>query len=87
MTAEHLWTWVLFLFELIGVFGMYMVGRLKWWGWLIVLTHSVPWFIYSLFYGKPGFIAMSFMWWTVNFLNMRKWYKNQAAIVEIHKTG
>jgi len=77
MDAEHIWTWVLFVFEIVGVAGMYVVGRRKWWGWAIVLTHSIPWFIYSLVYSKPGFVAMSFMWWIVNFTNMKRWYKER----------
>lgn len=75
MSAETTWTWVLFFFELIGITGMWFVGRKFWWGWLIVLLHSIPWVIYSVIYGKPGFIAMSVMWWTVNAVNMTKWRK------------
>lgn len=77
--SESVWTWVLFGFELIGVTGMYFIGRKFWWGWAIVLTHSIPWFIYSLQYGKPGFIAMSFLWWSINFLNMTKWFKEKRV--------
>lgn len=75
---ESTWTWVLFLFELVGISGMWLVGKKLWYGWAIVLVHSVPWFIYSLSYGKPGFIAMSVMWWIVNFLNMNKWRREDA---------
>lgn len=77
MSAETAWTWALFGFELIGVTGMWFVGRRYWWGWLIVLLHSFPWAIYSVIYEKPGFIAMSFMWWTVNATNMIKWRKER----------
>jgi hypothetical protein len=75
MSAEVIWTWVLFSFEVIGITGMWFVGQRFWWGWLIVLLHSVPWAVYSVIYGKPGFIAMSIMWWTVNAVNMMKWRK------------
>jgi hypothetical protein len=71
--SEAAWTWLLFIFEIMGITGMYFVGAKYWWGWLIVLLHSIPWFIYSVTYGKPGFIAMSFMWWAVNIFNMIKW--------------
>jgi hypothetical protein len=73
MSAETTWTWVLFAFEVIGITGTFFVGRKYWWGWLIILLHSIPWFIYSSIYGKPGFIAMSFMWWGMNFYNMMRW--------------
>jgi len=71
--AETTWTWVLFAFEVVGVTGMWLVGRKLWWAWAIVLVHSVPWLAYSLIYAKPAFVAMSLCWWVVNFVNMRKW--------------
>lgn len=77
--SEMTWTWILFTFELIGITGMWFVGKKIWWGWAVVLVHSIPWFIYSVQYGKPGFIAMSFLWWTVNFINMRKWLKEKRV--------
>lgn len=82
MDAETIWTWVLFTFEVIGITGMWIVGKKIWWGWAIVLTHSIPWFIYSLAYDKPGFIAMSFMWWIVNATNMIKWRKEDQSNLE-----
>lgn len=73
--TETQWTWLLFVMEVIGVAGMIVVGRKLWWGWLVVLLHSIPWFMYSLAYGKPGFIAMSGMWWLVNATNMVRWWR------------
>jgi len=61
--------------ELVGVTGGLIAGRRVWWGWLVILVHSVPWFIYSILRGKPGFIAMSGLWWTINAYNARRWYK------------
>ena len=71
------WTWILFAMEIIGVAGMLVVGKKIWWGWLIVLLHSIPWFIYSISHNKPGFIAMSAMWWISHAYNMTKWRKEQ----------
>jgi len=76
--SENTWTWILLFFEMIGLTGTFLVGNRKWYGWAIILAHSVPWFIYSIIYNKPGFIAMSFMWWTVNFINMMKWRNNDS---------
>ena len=73
MDAETTWTWVLFFFEIFGITGTFFIGKKYWWGWLIILLHSIPWFIYSIIYGKPGFIAMSLMWWAMNYYNMRTW--------------
>lgn len=77
--SEHAWTWLLLGMEVIGVTGMYFVGQRKWWGWFIVLIHSFPWAIYSVLYDKPGFIAMTMLWWTMNFRNMRKWRREQLG--------
>ena len=71
--TDTAWTWLLFGMELIGVSGMLLVGRRFWWAWLIVLAHSIPWFVYSIAHNKPGFIAMSLMWWTMNAINALKW--------------
>jgi hypothetical protein len=78
------WTWFLFVMEIVGVCGMFAVGRLHWWGWLIVLLHSVPWFVYSIGHDKPGFIAMSLMWWITHAYNMMKWRKDSSTPVHRH---
>lgn len=78
------WTWFLFGMEIVGVCGMFAVGRLHWWGWLIVLLHSVPWFVYSISTNKPGFIAMSAMWWITHAYNMMKWRKDSSTPVHRH---
>lgn len=75
--SDATWTWLLFIMEVVGVTGMFIVGKKIWWGWAIVLVHSVPWFIYSISHDKPGFIAMSTMWWITNAYNMNKWRKEK----------
>ena len=78
--SEVAWTWLLFLFEIIGVSGTWLIGQRRlWWGWLIVLAHSIPWFVYSVISSKPGFIAMSGVWWTVNLANAIKWRKEKVS--------
>jgi hypothetical protein len=76
--SDAAWTWALFACELVGVTGMWFVGKKMWWGWAIVLVHSIPWFIYSVTHDKPGFLAMSGLWWTVNLVNMIKWRRESA---------
>lgn len=76
--SDLTWTWVLFAMEIVGVTGMYFVGRRIWWGWLIVLLHTIPWFIYSIGHRKWGFVAMSLMWWTMHSYNMVKWRKGSV---------
>jgi len=77
--TETNWTWILFAAETYGLTGMYLIGKKLWYGWIIILTHSIPWFIYSIIYHKPGFIAMSLMWWTMYTINMIKWHKEKQT--------
>jgi len=77
--TESEWGWVLFAFELIGITGMYIVGLRKWWGWAIVLGHSIPWAIYAYTFNKTGFMAMTLMWWIVNTTNMIRWRKQKLS--------
>jgi len=73
--TETTWTWLLFAMEIVGVTGMWFIGKMIWWGWAIVIVHTVPWFIYAVSHGKPGFIAMSLMWWAVHWRNLLRWRK------------
>lgn len=75
--SESTWTWLLFCMEIIGVTGMWFVGKKIWWGWLIIIVHTIPWFIYAVSHNKPGFIAMSLMWWAVHWRNMIRWRREQ----------
>lgn len=71
--TDSAWTWLLFGAEVVGVGGMFAVGRKHWWGWVIVLVHSIPWFVYALTHDKPGFVAMALMWWVLHAYNARRW--------------
>jgi len=75
--SDTTWTWLLFSMEIVGVFGMLCVGRLRWWGWVIVMLHSVPWFFYSITRDKPGFIAMSLLWWISHAYNALRWRRQR----------
>lgn len=76
--SETTWTWMLFAMEIVGVFGTYLVGNKKWYGHTIVALHSFPWFIYSIVFNKPGFIAMWIMWQWVHWRNMWKWHNDNS---------
>ena len=76
MNNESMWTWILLGCELVGITGMLLIGARKWWGWALVLAHSMPWLAYSIVFHKPGFIAMSVMWIGTHARNMHVWRKN-----------
>lgn len=79
MDNESAWTWILLGCELVGITGMLLVGARKWWGWALVLAHSMPWLAYSIVFNKPGFIAMSVMWIGTHARNMHLWRKNNRS--------
>lgn len=66
---------VLLAFEAVGLWGQWMVGSGRWWGWLVVLGHSLPWFITNLLWGSPVAAAMAPLWWTVNGYNCLRWFR------------
>ncbi|MEK7410432.1 MAG: hypothetical protein AAB327_03465 [Actinomycetota bacterium] len=85
MTNESIWTWILLGCELVGITGMLLVGARKWWGWALVLAHSMPWLAYSVVFNKPGFVAMSVMWIGTHTRNMHVWRRNNKSANEIEE--
>lgn len=74
--TDSTWTWLLFAMELVGVTGLLAVGRHHWWGWAILLAHSIPWLAYSIGHHKPGFVAMTALWWTTHLHNAIRWRRH-----------
>jgi hypothetical protein len=77
MTYQSWWL-VLVVFELVGLFGQFQIGRGRWWGWAVVIGHSIPWFVVACMYGPVGAVLMPPLWWLVNGFNMRKWYRSRV---------
>jgi hypothetical protein len=48
-----MWSWVL---AVIGVTGIYFVGRKTIWGWLVLLTNECIWIVYAFATDQYGFI-------------------------------
>lgn len=71
--TEQSWWLLLVVFEAVGLWGQWLVGRRLWWGWAVVMAHSVPWFAVSLAYGNWGAALMPPLWWSVNGWNLHKW--------------
>ena len=73
--SENDWWFVLLAFEVVGLWGQWIVGRRLWWGWAVVMVHSVPWFLVAITYGRYGAALMPLGWWAVNGWNLRKWWR------------
>lgn len=81
--TEETWPWLLFAFELVGLFAMsQLVGKRKlWYGWLIVaVCMSLPWLTYSLSTGpRYGFVALSVLWLSVHLTNAYRWRVDRGS--------
>ncbi len=75
---EQMWTWLLFATGLVGFGGSAIVGNKKWYGHLILALHSYPFFVYSIVFDKPGFIAIFFVGQFIHLRNMIKW-RNESV--------
>lgn len=73
--TESDWWWVLLAFEIVGITGQWIIGSGRWWGWLIVLGHSIPWVIVAVTFERWGAAAMAPLWWTVNGINAYRWHR------------
>lgn len=51
-----MWSWVL---AIIGVTGIYFVGRKTIWGWFVLLFNECLWMVYAITTRQYGFIFAS----------------------------
>lgn len=70
--AEY-WSWLL---AVLGVSGMYFVGRKTVWGWLVLLVNEVIWVFYALITKQYGFIVMAIAYAIVYIKSFLSWKKD-----------
>jgi hypothetical protein len=66
------WSWLL---AVLGVSGMYFVGKKTVWGWLVLLANEAIWVIYALITQQYGFIAMAVAYAYVYINSYFEWRK------------
>ena len=71
------WSWLL---AVIGVTGIYIVGRKTIWGWLILCVNECLWIFYALATKQYGFIFMATAYALVYIKSYRQWRKDDAAL-------
>lgn len=74
------WWLVLLVFEMVGLWGQYQVGAGRWWGWAVVLLHSIPWFVFAVVSGSVGAALMPPLWWVVNGWNCWSWRRGRVSV-------
>jgi nicotinamide riboside transporter PnuC len=71
-----MWSYVL---AIIGVTGIFFVGRKTIWGWLILLTNECIWVAYALATKQYGFILMATAYSAVYIKSYMLWRKEDNA--------
>jgi hypothetical protein len=66
------WSWLL---AVLGVSGMYFVGKKTVWGWLVLLANEVIWVVYALVTKQYGFIVMAIAYAIVYIKSYLEWRK------------
>jgi hypothetical protein len=70
-----MWSWVL---GLVGITGIYFVGRKTIWGWLVLITNEVLWSIYAVTTKQYGFLFAAIAYASVYIKSFHHWNKAKA---------
>ena len=71
-TVIEYWSWIL---AIIGVSGIFLVGRKTIWGWPVLFINECLWIVYALTTKQYGFIVAAIAYGIVyvkSFLHWRK---------------
>lgn len=71
---QIMWSWVL---AVIGVTGIFLVGRKTIWGWLILCVNECLWIAYALATDQYGFIAMAVAYAAVYIKSYIHWRRDE----------
>ena len=66
----ELWSWVL---AVIGVAGIYFVGKKTLWGWFVLLFNEVIWIVYAVITEQYGFIVSAIAYGVVYIKSYLHW--------------
>jgi hypothetical protein len=71
------WSWLL---AVIGVAGIFLVGRKTIWGWLVLCVNECIWILYALATKQYGFIVMAVAYALVYIKSYMQWRRDDAAV-------
>jgi len=69
----ELWSWAL---AVVGVVGIYFVGRKTLWGWFVLLFNETLWVVYAVVTQQYGFIVSAIAYAIVYISAYRNWKKD-----------
>jgi nicotinamide riboside transporter PnuC len=70
------WSWAL---ALVGVLGIFLVGRKTIWGWPILFINECLWIVYALTTNQYGFILGAIAYGIVYVKAFMHWRKDEAS--------
>jgi hypothetical protein len=69
--------WVSWVLSILGVVGIYLTGKKKWYGFAVGIANECAWVIYSVNTKQWGFIFGSTIYIAVYSLNINKWLSDE----------
>jgi hypothetical protein len=75
-----MWSWVL---AVIGVTGIYFVGRKTIWGWIVLLFNEVLWITYAVVTAQYGFIFSAIAYAAVYIRSYMHWRAEEFTVEEM----
>ena len=69
--------WVSWALSILGVIGIYLTGKKKWYGFAVGIANECAWVIYSVDTKQWGFIFGSTIYIAVYSLNINKWLSDE----------
>lgn len=72
----ELWSWIL---AVIGILGIYFVGKKTLWGWLILLVNECIWIAYALDTKQYGFIISALAYAAVYIRSYIHWKRDEVS--------
>jgi flagellar biosynthesis protein FliR len=71
------WSWTL---TIIGVSGLYLVGKRSLWGWIIGIFAQLLWLVYAIVTEQWGFIASALAYGSINLINFNRWRSEKKEL-------
>jgi nicotinamide riboside transporter PnuC len=80
----QLWSWLL---AVIGVAGIYFVGRKTIWGWFVLLFNECLWMTYAIVTKQYGFIFSALAYAIVYIRSYMHWKEDERKVNRKKKNG
>jgi hypothetical protein len=70
-----MWSWIL---AIIGVIGIYFVGKKTIWGWLVLCLNECLWVVYAVTTKQYGFILAAIAYGFIYVKSFIQWQKEEV---------